>query len=276
MSATLYERVAPHEGAQALISDLRPHRLPLGVLLWLGGMLGAVVLPVTVLPALLASQALPVPLWVLTLLSVVQSGVLVALAVWTGVSLGPKVGLHAPAFEAAAAAQPLALALRLQIGPGLVWGLIAGLLLAGLSLVAPPALAAVQAHFNPPLLPRVLYGGLTDELLLRWGLMTVLVWAAWRFLQGRMGTPQPAYVWIAIVLSALLFGVGHLPAADALVGHLSADVVAYVVGANTAFGVIFGHLYWRYGLESAMMAHGFAHVVGYMATMLLGTVPSAA
>jgi hypothetical protein len=34
---------------------------------------------------------------------------------------------------------------------------------------------------------------------------------------------------------------------------------------NTAFGVLFGYLFWRYGLEAAMIAHATAHVVSYVA-----------
>jgi hypothetical protein len=252
---------------EAALTDVRSPRLRLGVLLWLGGMLGAVVLTVLILPDLLAGEALPVPLWALTLASVAQSGVLLALGTWTGVALARKVGLHAPAFEAAAASQPVAPALRPQLAPGLLWGLLAGALLAALSLIAPAALTAVQARFDPPLVARVLYGGITEELLLRWGLMTLLVWAAWRFVQRGQGAPRALYVWAAIGLSALLFGAGHLPTAAAVVGDLTMEVSAFVVGANTVFGVLFGYLYWRYGLEAAMIAHAFAHVVGYTATL---------
>ena len=40
--------------------------------------------------------------------------------------------------------------------------------------------------------------------------------------------------------------------------------MAFVVVANTAFGVLFGWLFWRYGLEAAMIAHAMAHLVGYV------------
>ena len=129
---------------------------------------------------------------------------------------------------------------------------------------APAVLVEIQERFNPPLLARLLYGGITEELLLRWGFMTTLVWLAWRLLQRRRGVPRAVYIWLAIVASALLFGAGHLPAAAVLVGRLSVDIVVFVVGVNTAFGVLFGYLFWRHGLETAMIAHGTAHAVGYL------------
>lgn len=245
-------------------------RLRLGLLLWLAGMLGVVVITVTVLPQLLGELTLPAPLWVVSLASLAQSALLLALAVWSGVALTPKVGLHAPAFEAAVTARSIASALRPQFLPGLVAGALGG---AGLFAIggyaSPAALAEVQQRFTLPIHARVLYGGVTEELLLRWGLMTALVWLAWRLLQRRGGTPRAVYIWLAIAVSALLFGAGHVPAAAMLVGELTSDVVLFVVGVNTVFGVLFGYLFWRYGLEAAMIAHVTAHVVSYVAGLLL-------
>lgn len=243
-------------------------RLRLSLLLWLAGMLGVVVITVTVLPQLLREVTLPAPLWVVSLASLAQSALLVALAVWAGVALAPAVGLRAPAFEAAVTARPLGPALRPQLLPGLIAGVLGGMLLFAVGRYAPAALAEIQERFNPPLLARILYGGITEELLLRWGVMTALVWLAWRLLQRRRGAPRAVYIWVAIVASALLFGAGHLPAAAALVGELTGDIVVFVVGANTAFGVLFGYLFWRYGLEAAMIAHGTAHAVSYVAGLL--------
>lgn len=244
-------------------------RLRLGSILWLAGMLGVVVVTVTVLPRLLGEAALPAPLWVISLASLAQNAVLVALAVWSGVALAPKLGLRAPAFEAAVTARSIAAALRPQLLPGLVAGVLAGAaLFAAGSDAAPAALAEVQRRFALPILARVLYGGITEEVLLRWGVMTALVWLAWRFLQGRRGTPRAVYVWLAIVASALLFGAGHLPAVAVLVGELTGELVLFVVGVNAAFGVLFGWLYWRYGLEAAIIAHGMAHIVSYLAGLL--------
>lgn len=241
-----------------------PSRFRLGLVLWLAGMLGVVVITTTVLPQLLAATVLPAPMWVISLAGLAQSALLVALATWAGVALAPAVGLRAPAFEAGVAGRLIAPALKPQLLPGIIAGLLGGLLLLAVNRNAPAALAAVQERFSPPFLARVLYGGITEELLLRWGLMTALVWLAWRFLQHRRGEPRAAYFWLAIAVSAFLFGAGHLPAASALLGTLETNVVAFVIGVNAAFGFGFGYLFWRFGLESAMIAHALAHVVNYL------------
>lgn len=233
--------------------------------LWLAGMVGVVALNWLVLPDLIARQPLPqplpMPMWALQLLSGVQSGVLLALAVWAGIALAAKLGLHAPAFEALAARASVRDALRPQWRAGVAGGLVVGALLLLAAATQPPALEAANASIALPLAVRVLYGGVTEELLLRWGVMSLLLWAAWRGLQRGQGAPRTALVWLAILASALLFALGHLPAAYSLIGGLDGATVVWVVGFNTLAGLLFGGLYWRFGLEAAMLAHALAHIV---------------
>lgn len=241
-------------------------RLRLGILLWAAGTLGAVTLTVGVLPQLSTKMPLPAPLWLIGAASVLQSALLLALAVWGGVRLAPVVGLRAPAFEAAAQRRPIWPALEPQVLPGLMAGVAGGVFLFGSLRSSPSAIAALQDPFTPPLYARILYGGITEEVLLRWGLMTAFTWLAWRSFRGKRGAVTPGLAWLATAVSALLFGAGHLPVASFLIGSLNAQVVAFVVGVNAAFGVLFGWLYWRRGLESAMVAHAVTHMVSYVLT----------
>ena len=54
---------------------------------------------------------------------------------------------------------------------------------------------------------------------------------------------------------------GHLPIASMLAGGLTAPLVIYVITANSIFGIVAGFLYWRRGLEAAMIAHISTHLV---------------
>ncbi|HEX6284669.1 MAG TPA: CPBP family glutamic-type intramembrane protease, partial [Pyrinomonadaceae bacterium] len=66
----------------------------------------------------------------------------------------------------------------------------------------------------------------------------------------------------AILLSSLVFGAGHLPVAYMLLSDsFGPALVLFVILANSAFGVVAGYLYWRRGLEAAIIAHMFCHVV---------------
>ena len=120
---------------------------------------------------------------------------------------------------------------------------------------------SVELNKLLPLPTRLLYGGLTEELLLRWGLMTLIVWTAWRLFQRGKGKPQTVCLIGAIIASSVIFGLGHLPIVFVLVPDASIALVLYVIVGNSCFGLIAGYLYWKNGLESAMIAHMLAHVV---------------
>jgi len=250
-------------------------KLRLGILLWSAGTLGAVTVTIGLLSQLSANMPLPGPLWLIMTASFAQGALLVALAVWGGVVLASPVGLHAPAFEAAALRQPIMSAFKPQILPGVIAGVPGGLLLFASLRLSPAPIAALQGQFTPPLYARVLYGGITEEVLLRWGLMTVFTWLMWRFVQRKSGAVNAGLVWVAIAASAILFAAGHLPLAHFLIGSLNGLVVLFVIGLNAAFGLLFGWLYWRRGLESAMVAHAVTHLVNYVATQIQGSMGAA-
>ena len=248
----------------------KSQRLRLGALLWTGAVVGAVAVTVGVLPQLTAEIELPAPLWLIGIASFAQTSVLMGLAVWSGLKLAPPLGLRAPACEAAVTGGSVAPALRPQIPLGLVFGVLGGVFLFAGMRLSPAPIVAVQEKFNPPIVARILYGGISEEVLLRWGVMTALAWLAWRFVQGRRGDVKPGVIWVANLASAVLFGVGHLPAARVLIGSLDLNVVLFVIGFNATFGLVFGWLYWRRGLESAMVAHAMTHLVSYLITLAVG------
>ncbi|NHN49254.1 CPBP family intramembrane metalloprotease [Halostella sp. JP-L12] len=106
---------------------------------------------------------------------------------------------------------------------------------------------------------RFLYGGITEELLLRYGLMSGLAFIGW-VLSGRPSDgPGSGVMWVAIVISAVLFGIGHLPALAQSV-DLTPALVARTILLNAIAGVLFGWLYWQRSLEAAMVAHAAFHV----------------
>jgi hypothetical protein len=209
---------------------------------------------------------LPPPI-LLKALTVLQPAILMTLAVLIGVVLAHRVGLHAPVAEAAAAREPFLSKLKPQIIPGLLAGIFGGFTIVLAWVVAKPFLTAEFVSraeaFNKlmPAVTRFLYGGLTEEVLLRWGLMTLFVWLQWRLFQKGKDAPKSVFVIIGIFVSAIIFGIGHLPIASALSGGLTIPLVAYVITANSIFGILAGFLYWKKGLESAVIAHMFAHVV---------------
>jgi len=248
----------------ASVGAARGLRWRQGLVLWLLGMPGVVAVVGALLPTLAAHQALlPVPLWAVVLLSGLQTAVLLAAAVALGVVLAPRVGLGAPALSAWLSGRPVAPVLRSQLVPGLWGGLAGAAWLWALARMAPDALKPSDPASAMPWSVKLLYGGITEEVLVRWGLMSLLLWLGWRLVQRGQGAPRTGLLAAAVGLSALLFAVGHLPAAQALAGVLTPPVVAFVLLGNGAFGVVAGMLCARHGLEAAILAHVLAHAVSH-------------
>ena len=68
--------------------------------------------------------------------------------------------------------------------------------------------------------------------------------------------------------AAILFGLGHLPTTATLVS-LTAMVILRATVLNGIGGVVFGYLYWKRGLEAAMLAHFSADIVLHVLTPLI-------
>lgn len=240
-------------------------KLRLGASLWLLAMCGVAIVVATTLPLLLANSPRQMPLGVAITASMLQSGLLLGVAVWAGVSMSKPLGLGAPVMEAALTRSDLWAPLRRQCIPAAVVGAVVGAQLGLAPFIAPAEIMLAAQTVHIPLAAKVAYGGITEEVLMRWGLMTVMIWLPWRAWQRKTGTPKRAYVVSAVVLTAVLFGVAHLPAAKAMGIELTTTVVAYIVIGNTIPGTLFGVLYWRYGIEAAMMAHALGHAVATLA-----------
>lgn len=216
------------------------------------------------LPLLVEAQALPVPLTTVQIVTAAQGIFLTSLAAVLGALLGGKVGLHAPVIAAMISGAGALEALRPRLLPGLIGGAIGAVIIVTLYAFSPDALTTVQSKVSIPILARVLYGGVTEEVLIRWGLMTCLVWVGWRVFQGGVGQASGTVLWLAIGLSAVLFGLSHVPSVAVLMATVPLSVAVYITVGNAVFGIVAGYLFWRYGLEAAITAHVLAHLLAYV------------
>ncbi len=220
-------------------------------------------------------SSLPVPLWVLVAAQMLQALVLLGALSLLGLRMGHRVGLGAPLLHAWLGDKPTAQSAR-RTQPWLAIALGAGsavLVVLAMQWTDPllPAMRNPPAHGDAAAsalngLLASFYGGIAEELQLRLFLMTLMVWFVAR-LRQRM--PGDATFHVAIVLAAVLFGVGHLPAAAHIWG-LDATVVLRTIALNAVVGIACGWLYWRRGLEMAILAHFSADIVLHVLVPLLG------
>ncbi|HWO98255.1 MAG TPA: CPBP family glutamic-type intramembrane protease [Bacillus sp. (in: firmicutes)] len=104
-------------------------------------------------------------------------------------------------------------------------------------------------------LSTILQGGVIEEISLRLGWMTIIVWGLFKlFVRHQSKVPAWMY-WAGIVLAALIFGAGHLGAAAGIYEALTPLVISRIIVINSLLGIGFGYLYWKKGLEYAIIAH---------------------
>ena len=237
--------------------------------LWIASVIGILlVLPygLAMIPAPLSSK-LP-PLSVLIPLQVGQGAIFLGLVTIAGLFFANRTGLSAPILEAWLEGQH---GIRPRISgillPSILVGLIGTLLILALELaVFQPAIrhqnaasaSALSLWTHPPAAWKGLlasfYGGIDEEIQLRLFALSLFAWLG-RFIQRKPdGRPTVSVLWVANVIAALLFGLGHLPMTSALV-TLTPLIVVRAVVLNGLLGVAFGYLYCTRGLESAMLSH---------------------
>lgn len=242
------------------------------------GVLSLIPLIMTQLDALPPEMAaMPTP--VVVLLSLLNPIILLAIAVAVGTPLAHRVGLRSLVAEKVRVGTAVWPNLRPHLPLAFVSGLIFAVVVLGLDQLMDPfanaeMIGEMPNEGNPfaQLLLGLLYGGITEELLLRWGFMSLLAWLGWRVLQRGQGTPRPALMWAAIILAAILFGVGHLPALAGIV-VLTPLLIFRTILLNALGGLLFGWLFWRRNLETAMVAHAATHVgffIVNMAALVIG------
>lgn len=185
-----------------------------------------------------------------------------ALAVGMGVLLGPRVGMAAPVLTTWIAGRSPRQALRRLWLPGVAGGVAGAAWLVTTAILWPDSLKAAEPVYNMPLLPKLLYAGLTNELLVRWGLLACIFWGLWR-LAGGQASPSRAMGWTAVVLCALLWGLAHWPIASWLFGPLPGMMVLHVMLGKAVYGLLAGFLCWRYGLEAALLAHLLTYLLSH-------------
>lgn len=206
-----------------------------------------------------------IPLPLVVTLALLQNGVLLTAAIFIGMILSERIGLRMPLIRAWATGEhplnPKAIVL-----PGMLVGAAVGVVLVAMEALfflrhLPEAMHPFfEISLWKRLLASVLYGGITEELVMRLFLLSLVAWLLGRWWKTTEGMPTPGAFWGAIILVAVLFGLGHLPATLAITPLTQVLVVRALV-LNGVAGVAFGYLYWRHGLEAAMLGHMSAHLV---------------
>jgi hypothetical protein len=233
------------------------------LVLWSAGVLSTVV----ALPYIFALQhdviaKAPMPLWQIALLSVAQSAVLLAVAVFFGLKLTQRI--HLPVLALLESNEPFKEkamgVIRLAVPIGVAVAAIIKLADPFFIKYMPQLkIAAEQIPFWKALLVAP-YGGVVEELLMRLFLVSLFAWLLGKLTRSTEATKSNAIMWTAIIAASVIFGLGHLPA-TATITPLTPLVVTRAILLNGIGGLAFGWLYWKKGLEYAIAAHFTADIM---------------
>lgn len=196
----------------------------------------------------------------------VQALLLAGLLGAGGMLAARHTGLGAPFFEALVAGSNLGAEVTRQALPAVGLGAAgAALFLFAYCWVfrprldAPTVRAMERLRMQSGLLGRVLYGGIVEEILCRWGCMNLILWG----LSTIWGGVTSLGVWLAILLSGILFGLGHIPSYRQAGCRSSAWFIAAEIVLNLGAAIVFGWLFAHIGLLAAMIAHATYHLLWY-------------
>jgi len=206
--------------------------------------------------------AIPRPLTPGVLIIGAVGVVIMAVLLALGLRAAAPFGRGAPILEKAGSGSSLTPSPPRRLGIALLAGIVmGGILLGVLILLAsrePLLKARLAARVDEPAwMPWALAteASILEEIIFRLFLMSGVVWLASKIFHKRgKGQASPALVWTAIGISALAFGLVHLPSWIAAV-HPTLFLVAAVLALNGAAGVVLGRLYWSWGIEAAIVCH---------------------
>ena len=95
-----------------------------------------------------------------------------------------------------------------------------------------------------------------DEVMARWGILNVLIFFGFIF----SGQRSIQIIWLAIILSSLMYTLLQLPAYLASGCKSSRAFVYALVILQSWQSIIFGYIFWQYGLLAAIVAHMLFHL----------------
>lgn len=198
------------------------------------------------------------------IVQMIQSLVIFSVAIFLGLILAKRVGFSLPVLEGWLEGREVGSYFRSILGISIGLGLLSGVIIVVLSLLFTPVTATFQnVELSIPLWKGFLasfYGAISEEIVMRLFLMTVIVWIIFKIKKTEDGKPTTWGIWIAIVVSAVIFGLGHLPITGSITS-ITPLIIGRAVLLNGVGGIVFGWLYWKKGLESAMMGHFSADIV---------------
>jgi len=186
----------------------------------------------------------------------ISSLILGAILVFIGLWVSSKANLGAPLIARLFSKKPVNDIIKRE-------AFLSSLLLAVLVAIVLLGLFELQKEFYPvthklsrpakPFYALVAFSaGISEEIMFRLGLMSLII-VAIQFIKGTKN-PSSRTVWTGILISALFFGLIHLPLSKNFV-ELTPFTIGVTMIGNLITGSTFGWIFWKRGLLIAIISH---------------------
>ncbi|TYR80513.1 CPBP family intramembrane metalloprotease [Priestia megaterium] len=157
------------------------------------------------------------PPLILGVLSLINPLILLIIAIIIGNLLTPKLGLKSYIIQRVTEKKLFWSSIKPNISKGIGWGVVLAVIHYLLELTFQPWLPdslklTPESRNLVNTLGGVFYGGIVEEILVRWGLMSLLIWIGWRLFQQGKNQPKIWIIWFSILSTSLLFAIAHLGA----------------------------------------------------------------
>jgi membrane protease YdiL (CAAX protease family) len=209
------------------------------------------------------------------LLQMVQNIVLFSLAIFLGLLLSKQIGFRLSFLEGFVDKNNQIEYLKSIIFPSVGLGLLGGILV--IILCIPfwsLSVELLKVEMSVSIWKRFLatfYGGFAEEILFRLFFVSLFVWITWKIKKTKEGLPTKYGIWLSIIIASIIFGLGHLGITDELT-EITFEVIARAIIINGVLSIIYGFLYWKKGLESAMIAHFSSDIVLHVIIPLIANI----
>ena len=222
-------------------------KFKLGLSLFFLGLLGVltmltITIPLDSLPTEVLEKISPRTLKYLVL---INPTILLLIAVIVGTLLYDKVGFSVPTISAILKIEQPKIKFIEQIKFGVLFGSLTGILTTVIGIIFKSSISQEFIDLGNKIkittIARFGYGGLTEEILMRFGFMTLVVWLISKITKNLGNSTY----WTGIILASILFAVGHFPVVFNAVQNPTISLLTYVLIGNSSAGLFFGWLYWK-------------------------------
>lgn len=204
---------------------------------------------------------------------IAQGTAFLLLSLFTGIFLGKKAGLRATMLESLFEGRGLPEGFSSSLKLSVLLGFLVGAIIFAtdrlvFSMFTEPFTILLS---SPPIEQRILYSfyaGIVEEIILRFFLVTLLVWISWKIKKTSEGLPTTTGFWLSILLVSMIYGIGYLLSLASVTDY-NAILSLATITLGIISGSVFGWLYWKKGLEAAIIANLSASL---MVFVILGSL----